>query len=1055
MDPKTIRQWRIRRQPKSSALPRVLLGCVAMLFLTLTFLVLTSVGAVVGVYAYYAKDLPPAEELGRHTATAFQTSRIYDRTGQHVLFELLDPEGGARTSVPLSRIPAHLRNATVVIEDKNFYTNPGINIEGILRAAWSNLQGNPIQGGSSLTQQLVKQTLISPEERYKISYARKIKEAILSLELSRRYPGVEGKDKILEWYLNTVHYGRLAYGVQAAAEQYFGKAVEELTLAEAAMLAAIPQWPMLNPIDNPTKAKERQELVLDQMYLQGYITAEEAWAAKQERIVVVSKPFDIEAPHFVMYVRDLLAQKYGMDYVYQKGLRIYTTLDIDLQAEAERIAREHVAANKEQYKVTNAAVVVLDPHTGEIRAMVGSLNYFDPEISGQVNVAISPRQPGSAFKPFTYVTAFAQGYTPATRVMDVRTSFPDWPNPPYVPENYDRRHHGPISIRRALACSYNIPAVAVLSWVGVPNVLETAHRMGINTLTADYYGLSLTLGGGEVSLLDMVYAYSVFANGGVMKGQPVPPEMRREGFRELDPVAILRIEDAQGHILYEYKEPHSKPILSPQLAYLITHILSDNRARSYALGLNSYLKLSRPAAAKTGTTENFCDAWTIGYTPDIVVGVWVGNTNNDPMERFPSVRAAGPIWNQVMEYLFQSMPETGFQEPPGIEHVVVDEESGLLPTPYSENLITEIFIEGTAPTTYDDVHRPFRICQVSGKLATVHCPPHEVEERVFEIYPPEASDWIRANNIPQPPTTYCPVHGPGPIIADVAIITPTMYSCVRNVVPVFGNAKPGDFHFWRLQYGEGMNPSSWAPITSERYDRVDHNLLSFWDASRLDGLYSLQLTVVGGSGHAQTASVQVMVDNISPTVRIANPWPDKLYIAELDEWINIQVDAEDNVSMDRVEFFLDGQLIGYSTVAPFSYKWTIVMSDTIPVPDPTIAETAILSTTEISIITQTLPSGLPIVFHRRVYSDNVIITKTMPSGMSIISGTAGYTETHVIHAVGYDAAGNRMETDKIRVRIIHKPQGQKEAPTPQAVFPLERRYAWLRRDGFRLTDRHG
>ncbi len=973
-----IRRRRVRRQPRRNILPGIMGGCAAIILLSTLLLTLGAFGTVIGVYAYYAKDLPPADEIGLRTSSDFQTSRIYDRTGQHLLYELIDPQGGSRTRVPLHKIPAHLRNATVAMEDKTFYTNPGINIEGLLRAFISNLQGNYIQGGSSLTQQLVKLVLIDPEERYVVSYARKIKEAILALELSRRYPGLEGKDQILEWYLNTVHYGRLAYGVEAAAEQYFGKSVEEITLAEAAMLAAIPQYPLLNPIDNWEEAKYRQEIVLDQMYLQGYITAEEAWEAKQEEIVIVSKPFNIQAPHFVMYVRQLLEQKYGLEAVYRKGLRVYTTLDLELQQEVERIAREHIASLRDKHKVTNASVVVINPHNGEIRAMLGSLDYFDRSIDGQVNVALFPRQPGSSFKPFTYVTAFAQGYTPATMVLDIRTSFDDWPNPPYVPENYDRKYHGPISLRRALACSYNIPAVAVLSWVGVDNVLETAHRMGINTLLAPYYGLSLTLGGGEVRLLDLTYAYGVFANGGVMAGEPTTPI--RPGFRELDPVAILRIEDSDGNLLYEYKEPRTQQVISPQLAYLITDVLADNQARSYALGPNSALKLSRPAAAKTGTTENFHDAWTIGYTPDIVVGVWVGNSNNEPMERLPSVTAAGPIYHNVMEYLFTKMPEVDFVEPPGIVHVEVDAKSGLLPTQYSGEKRNEVFIEGMTPTAYDNVHRPFRICTVSGKLATVFCPLETVEEQVFEIYPPDAADWLRDEAIPQPPADYCPVHGAQPIHADVAIISPTLYSYVRGIVPIIGNAKPGDFNFWRLQYGAGMNPASWTPATEDRYDRVDNGVLAYWDVSPLDGLYTLQLTVVGGSGNVQTSAVQVTVDNTPPEVSVVNPWADKVYEMETDEWVNIQVDVRDNYAMGRVDFYLDDKLIGSSNVAPYSLRWTITMSTTM-------------------------------------------------------------TETHQVHAVGFDLAGNETTAEKVEFKVRHKPK----AVEPSAgLLPAERRrYAWL------------
>ncbi len=1020
MDSLTIRRWRARREVKPSILPRLLLGSVALLFLSLGALTVLGVGAAAGVYWYFAKDLPPADEVERLTSEAFQTSIIYDATGTIKLFELIDPQGGARTKIPLAEVPEHVRYATVAMEDKTFYTNPGVDFLGIVRAFVSNLQGNQIQGASTLTQQLIKLVIIPEEERYEVSYARKIKEAILSLELSRRYPGMEGKDQILEWYLNTVPYGGVAYGIQAAAEQYFAKSASELTLAEGAMLVAVPQYPLMNPIDNYDEAKKRQEIVLDQMYLQGYITAEEAWEAKQAEIKVISKPFDILAPHFVMYVRQILEREYGLNMVYRNGLRVYTTLELDLQAEAERIAREHVADIAELHNVSNASVVVMDPHTGRIRAMVGSLDYFNAEIDGQVNVAISPRQPGSSFKPFTYVTALAQGYTPATRIMDVRTSFPDWPNPPFVPENYDRLYHGPVSIRRALACSYNVPAVAVLSWVGVDNVLDTAHRMGINTLLNEHYGLSLTLGGGEVTLLDMVYAYSVFANEGEMAGQPIAADKLKPGFRELDPVAILRVEDAAGNVLYEYKEPHTKRVLNPQLAYLISDILSDNRARSFALGASSYLKLSRPAAAKTGTTENFVDLWTIGYTPDVVVGVWIGNNSSDPMERLPSVRGAGPIYNRLMEHLFLSMPEARFAEPPGLVRAVVDEASGLLPTPYSGGQITEVFIEGTVPTAYDDIHRPFRICSASGKLATVHCPAELVAEQVFEFYPPDAADWVRMTNKAQAPAEYCPVHGPGLLASDVAIGSPTQYSYVRQVLPVTGNAKPGDFSFWRLQFGKGMNPSSWTPIGADRYDRVDNNVLDYWDVSQLDGLYSLQLTVVGGSGNVQQSAVQVTVDNISPTIQLLNPWEDKSYIMEVDEWVNIQVDANDNASMQRVEFFVDDGLIGYSTVAPFTYRWTIVMSDT-------------------------LPSWFP---GEAVLVDGAqgVYAKSLPNGRGIMWTTDLYTETHEIHAVAYDAAGNWLKTEKVRFRVTHKPKKEEATPTPTALLLPSEQHIWQREE---------
>lgn len=992
-----------------------------------------------GVYAYYAKDLPSAEEIGQRTMASFESTKIYDRTGQHLLFEFLPPEGGARTMVPLSKIPAHMRLATIAIEDKTFYENPGgINFRGILRAFMNNLMGLPVQGGSSITQQLVRNVVMTPEERFKISYERKIKEVILSLELTRRYPGLEGKDKILEWYLNTVSYGNLAYGVEAAAQTYFGKSAEELTLAEAAMLAAVPQYPALNPIDNWEEAKKRQEIVLDQMYLQGYISADEAYAAKQEPIHVVSKRFDIVAPHFVMYVRKLLEDLYGPENVDGSGFRVYTTLNLDIQKEAERITVEHMSKVPEERNAHNAAVVVLDAPTGQILAMVGSLDYFDPTIDGQVNMATSPRQPGSSFKPFTYVTAFAQGYTPATMLLDVRRSFPDWPNPPYVPENHDRVFHGPMTVRRALACSYNVPAVEMLYRVGVKNVLETAHRMGINTLTDEFYGLSLTLGGGEVTLLDMTYAYSVFANQGIMVGQPVPPEKQRPGFRKLDPIAILRIEDSFGNVLYENGEPEREEILRPQLAYLITDILSDNRARTPSFGPDSVLKLSRPAAVKTGTTNNYFDAWTIGYTPQVVVGVWVGNSDRSPMDYMPGSRAAGPIWHDIMEAILAPLPEVWYEQPPGLKRVEVDSVSGLLPTQYSPARVRELFIEGTEPTAYDNVHRPFRICKVSGKLATVYCPPDAVEEKVFEIYPSEAADWVREQGIPQPPTAYCDVHGPSLAGSDVAILSPHLYSHVRGIVPVIGNAKPGNFKLYRLQYGEGMNPSAWTQIGGDHWDRVDNSVLEYWDVTQLEGgLYSLQLVVLDKHDNYMQSTIQVTVDNSPPTIEIIHPLNGAVYVKEQDEWINIQVDARDNFSMDRVEFFLDGQSVGFTTVAPFTKRWTIVMSDTIPIAPRGITGIVLINESGYITLTQDMLNSLGAYTGTLMIHDGTCITLTQvfPSGMSIISDTMGYTETHAIHAIAYDAAGNQSESEKVQVFVIHKPKEKpKVTPTPVAIL---------------------
>jgi len=982
----------------------------------------------------YGNQLPDPAAIATQTQKTFKTTRLYDKTGKHLLYEIYDPNGGNRTVVHLNQVPLYLRQATIAMEDRTFYQNPGVNLRGIVRAAWVNFRyGEVQQGGSSITQQLVKNVLISPEERYVQSYERKIKEVILSMGISRRY----SKDQILEWYLNTINYGRLAYGVEAAAQTYFNKPVGQLTLAESAMLAALPQAPAwYDPITNPEAAVKRQHIVLDTMVSEGYITPAQAEAAKKEPILQRLAPprrFDIIAPHFVFYVWKELERKYGRDMVYHGGLKVITTLDLDLYQQVRKEARAHIKELQEAERkkakdpkhfepsVTNAAVVVLEPSTGKIRAMMGSLDYFDKSIDGEVNVALASRQPGSSFKPFTYVTAFSEGYTPATMVWDVRTVFDDSPNPPYVPENYDRKYHGPQLLRSALANSYNIPAVKVLQLAGVRNVLNTAHRMGINTLNRDDYGLSLTLGGGEVRLLDMTFAYSVFANGGFMVGQPISPEDRRPGYRELDPIAIERIENGQGQVIYQ-AHPESREVLSPQLAYLITSILSDNKARLPGFGIHNKLQLDRPAAAKTGTTNDYRDAWTLGYTPQVTVGVWVGNSDNTPMKHIPGSKGAAPIWHNIMEYILKPLPVANFSPPPGLVKVEICADSGLVPTENCPKRRTEIFIQGTEPHTPDNLHQAFRICKPSGKLATVYCPPDQVETKVYTIYPPEAADWVRENNLPTPPTTYDDTYGPPVAAGPVAISNPPPYSYVHDVVPIKGSAKAADFQMYRLEYGTGLDPTSWTQIGGDHYNQVDNGPLENWNVQGLSGLYTLQLTVIKQNQTYERSSVLVTVDNISPTVKIAYPPPDAVYQMEEAEWVNVQANATDNVSMDRVEFYVDGVKYADSTVAPFNRRWTIAMSDTIPVLGAPIVETRMITNPDGSV------QPVEVIVSQVTEEPGGRLVQQFANGMTIISDTGGYTETHQIYVIAFDKAGNRTESEKVRIRVTHKPK-PKEKPT--------------------------
>jgi membrane peptidoglycan carboxypeptidase len=970
-------------------------GCV-----TLVLLLAGAAGAAVGVYGYVTRDLPDPDDI-KQAEENFETTIIYDSSGEEALYEIIDPHAGDRSWVSLDQISPYVRCATIALEDKTFYVNPGFDLEGIARAFRDNLQGKQIQGGSSITQQLIKNVII-PEERRLVSvegpelddYVRKGQEVVLAYDITRRY----SKDQILEWYLNTNFYGNLAYGIEAAAQVYFGKSASELTLAEGAMLAPIPQNPHITPLSPDQKvrdsAKLRQETTLERMAIDRCrgvgieISEDEAEAAASVDLSYrkLEQRFDIKVPHFSTYVLRILEENkevYGLttDMIYRGGLKIYTTIDLDLQRQAECAARVHVAllqgkdpetargaggsdcvaadylyplANRDigvDHQVSNAAVVVLRPRTGEVLAMVGSLDYWDEAIDGKFNVAADGlRQPGSSFKPFTYVTLLSNPnypedptrYNAATMFLDVRQAFAQTGQAPYVPENYDRTYHGPQRLRMALARSYNIPAVAAMSLAGIDTVIRTAHAMGIETLDRglDYYGLSLTLGGGEVHLLDMAYAFSVFANGGNMYGVEKSASRLRIGFRDLDPVVIKRIEDRNGKVLWEFSEEtlESREVLEPRLAYLMNDILSDRSGRCAAFGCPNALELNteagqvRPAATKTGTTNNYVDAWTVGYTPQLAVGVWVGNSDSSWMKNTPGSKGAAPIWHAVMSYALRDEPPVPFTRPDGFAELAVCDKSGLLPTQYCPT-VTELFIPGTEPTEKDNIYKLIAINKETGKLATVYTPPELVEEKVFEIYPPEAQDWVVSAEVEQPPTEWDTI-GPSPTAGDVGITKPATYSYINKPTVIEGNAKGGEFERYNLAFGKGLNPTAWTQIGGDHYNQVDNGPLEFWDVAALeDGLYSLQLTVVDRNQSFRQRTIQVTIDTVSPTLELNYPLDGSNYVYGDDEWVTVNAEVVDNLSMDRVEFFLEGgpappegvarEPFAVRRVAPFNVRWTI------------------------------------------------------------------------------------------------------------------------------------
>jgi 1A family penicillin-binding protein len=661
-------------------------------------------GVVLGILALFfvlplmAFNLPSPDKVVRREGFS---SKILDRNGK-VLYDIYTDQN--RTPVDIKDVPQYLKEATVAVEDKNFYKHQGFDVLGTFRGLSRIFTRGYAQGGSTLTQQLVKNVLLTPER----TVWRKIKEFVLAVQIERKYT----KDQILQMYLNEAPYGGTTYGVEAAAETYFGKNVKELNLIESAILAGLPQRPSTySPYSaTPEAYIDRTKQVLRRMNEDGYITKEQEDSALSdlEGIKFQEKGANFKAPHFVQYIQKLLEDRYGEQVLEQGGLKVTTTLDLDLQEKAQQIVTDEIK-KVQSYDISNGAAVVVDSQTGEILAMVGSRGFNDPDIDGQVNVALALRQPGSSFKPFTYVTAFKKGYTPSTLLMDVPTEFEAGPGqPPYKPVNYEGTFQGPVQVRYALANSINIPAVKMMAMVGIEDTLKTANDMGITTLAPDKetlarVGLSLTLGGGEVRLLDMAEAYGAFMNTGY----------------KLEPTAILKVEDSKGKVLEEVKPQKGRRVLTPEQAYLITDILSDNEARKAVFGLNSLLYIQgRDVAVKTGTTNEKRDNWTVGGTPQAVVGVWVGNNDNSPMKQVASgITGASPIWRGILLAYLEGKPKVSFETPGGIVTKAVDTVSGYAAHDGFPSRI-EKFIVGTEPTGEDPVHVKLKVCKSDGRIAT-------------------------------------------------------------------------------------------------------------------------------------------------------------------------------------------------------------------------------------------------------------------------------------------------------------------------------------------------
>jgi penicillin-binding protein 1C len=870
-------------------------GCLTrgLIFSAFFVVIIGLCASSIFVYQYYsiASELPDVADLKNRTSQ-FQTTRILDRNGQ-VLYELNDPTAGRRNYIPLSEISPNLVAATIATEDKDFYSNAGFDPVAIVRALWTNYITDGQGGGAStITQQLARALLLSPEERTQRTVSRKAREIILAAEITRRY----SKDEILELYLNEIYYGNLAYGIEAASETYFNKTARDLTLGEAAFLAGLPQSPAIYDIyTNPEGTLIRQQQVLVLMFELSQTENCIEVSNSEERVCVdpvaateaanqiksytfIAPSFGARYPHWVNFIRAELEELYDAQTIYRSGFVVYTTLDPVLQDQAQTLVTNQVASMVEN-NTKNGALVSIKPSTGEILAMVGSPDFNNAAISGQINMAISPtRQPGSSIKPLTYVAAFEKGWTPSTWIWDVPTQFPDGANPPYEPRNYDGTFHGGLTVRLALANSFNIPAVKALEYVGVyddPNTPEKdgliafAERLGITSLTREDYGLSLTLGGGDVSLIDMTTAYSVFANGG----------------KKIPPVAILKITTFSGEVVYEYEVPEGEQVIRPEHAYLISSILSDNEARSYTFGRNSRLNLSFPVAAKTGTTNDIRDNWTMGYNPDLVTGVWVGNADYTPMVSSSGLSGAAPIWSQYMEfavpYLTNGAPSP-FVRPNGIVDKVVCNLGGTEPTNECGGQFNEIFAFDQMPPTSDQgLVRRVELDLWTRYEASDACDGPTDEKLVMDVKDPWALKWFETGDgkawledrgldkdFEAAPERECQEGDPQP---EVGFALNDGQTISTPAFEIKGTATAnGGFKQWRLEFGMGEDPGSWTTL-AESDKPAEDSTLTTWNITNIpNGVVTLRLTLIGEKADVEKR-VRLNLNLPIPTVPTATP----------------------------------------------------------------------------------------------------------------------------------------------------------------------------------------
>ena len=932
-----MRERDLQRRERNPA-GRLALGCALLLSL------FASLAAILFglVYSTITKDLPSLaalpDLLDPPNGILRQPTRLYDRTGDHVLLTLKNP--GAAESEYLSLdpdepnyLPASLISATIATVDPNFWQHPGFTMEGIRQNA------HP-----TLAQQLVSDLLLWEEPP---GLRRALRERVLAAQITSHF----GRQQVLTWYLNSVNYGRLAFGADAAARVYFGKPAARLTVAEAAMLAAIAQAPALNPLDSEQAALENQRKVLDTMLFRGAINAHEYQQAEKEvlkfRSPVVSQ--ENAAPAFANLVMDQLGRRMDLARLERGGLRVITTLNYDLQLQVACAAASHLSRLTNQPEMTTtlagdecqaarllptlqqarplpteglaASVIVYDPSRGEVLSMVG-------EPSSGLDPAHAPGRPGGTLlTPFLYLTAFARGLSPAALLWDVPSL--------NTIDNPDGQFHGPVRLRTAMANDLLVPAEKLLAQIGAGNVQETVSQLGLDFGIDAEQVISSLFQDGKITLLEISQAYGVLANQGILAGDAA---LDGDSYRERpvqQPTTILSVQDTLGRVWWggDPSDPNrpvaQHPVINPQLAYLVTDVLKDEPARWLTLRHPNPLEIGRPVAAKLGQTLDGQNAWTVGYTPQLLVSVWLGGrqaTGGGENSGGILPESAAALWHAIIQYAARDLPPDDWPLPPGVSRLSVCNPSGLLPSADCPDVVSEVFLNGTEPTQPDNLYKSLQINRETGRLATAFTPPDRVDERTYLILPPEAAEWASLASLPIPPTEYDIILANDEITPDVAITSPVMLAQVRGDIEVLGSAGGDGFAYYRLQVGKGLNPQQWIQIGEDVDTPVDQGRLGVWDTENLDGLYTLQLQVVRQDQRLDSAITQVTVDNQPPQVEIVSPIADQVSIVR-DGQLILLVEADDNLSVRSVDFLIDGDLVDQRIDPPYAVPWEGVPGD--------------------------------------------------------------------------------------------------------------------------------